>query len=65
MLRHLLQPQAMTYISSHPEGFYKKVFLKVSQNSQEKKLCRTLFHATLIKTRLWHKWFSVNFAKLV
>ena len=26
MLRHLLQPLAMTYISSHPEVFYKKCF---------------------------------------
>ena len=35
MLRHLLQPHVMTYISSHPEVFYKKSVLKVSLNSQE------------------------------
>ena len=35
MLRDLSQPYAMTYISSHQKVFYKKVFLKVSQNSQE------------------------------
>ena len=29
------QTHAMTYTSSHPEVFYKKVFLKNSQNSQE------------------------------
>ena len=34
-IRHLLQLYAMTYISSHPQVFHKKVFLKVSQNSQE------------------------------
>ena len=35
MLRHLLQPDTMTYISSHPEVFYKIVFSKVPQNLQE------------------------------
>ena len=35
MLRHLLQPDTMTYISSHAEVFYKIVFSKVPQNSQE------------------------------
>ena len=29
MLRHLSKSYAMTYISSHPEVFYKKMFLKV------------------------------------
>ena len=29
------QPHTMTYISSHQEVFYKKVFLKFLQNSQE------------------------------
>ena len=35
MLRHLSQPHATTYISSHTEVFYKKVFLKILQKLQE------------------------------
>ena len=50
----------------------KKVFLKTSQNSQGGKLlCQRLFlnkvsglrPATLLKKRLWHRCFPVNFAK--
>ena len=43
MLRHLLQSHAMIYISSHSEVFYKKVFLKVSQNSQENSCAEFFF----------------------
>ena len=50
----------------------KKVFLKISQNSQEKHLCQWLFFnkvaglgpATLLKKSLWHRC-SVNFAKFL
>ena len=49
----------------------KKVFLKFSQNSQEKNLRRSLFLnkiaglrlLILLKKRLWHKCFPVNFVK--
>ena len=35
MLRHLSQPHATSYISSHPEVFYEMMFLEISQNLQE------------------------------
>ena len=51
--------------------FVKKVFLEISQNSQEN-TCASLFLtklqallATLLKKRLWHRCFSVNFAKFL
>ena len=43
MLRHLLQLLNMTYIISYPEVLYKKVFLKVSQNSQKKSCAEVFF----------------------
>ena len=43
MLRHPLQPQGMTYIRVCPEVFYKKVFLKVSQNSRENSRAKVSF----------------------
>ena len=55
--------------SSHPDVFCKKVFLEISQNSQEN-TCASLFFkkvagrpATLLKKRLWHSCFPVNFVK--
>ena len=49
------------------------MFLKISQNSQENNCARVSFFnkvaglrsATLLKKRLWHKRFPVNFAKLL
>ena len=41
----------------------KKVFLKISQNSQENTCARVSFLITLLKKRLWHRCFLVNFAK--
>ena len=50
--------------------FCKKVFLKISQNSQESTHARVSFliklqarPATLLKRRLWHRCFPLNFAK--
>ena len=50
----------------------KKVFLEISQNSQENTCARVSFLiklqaalATLLKNSLWHRCFSVNFAKFV
>ena len=40
----------------------KKVLLKVSQNSQKNTCARV---STLLKKRLWHKCFPVNFAKFL
>ena len=49
----------------------KKVFLEISQNSQ-KNTCASLFFnkvagrpATLLKKRLWHWCFPVNFVKFL
>ena len=39
----------------------KKGVLEISQNSQEK----TCTRVTLLKKRLWHKCFPVNFAKFL
>ena len=50
----------------------KKVFLKISQNSQENTCARVSFliklqapSATLLKKRLWHRCFPVNFVKFL
>ena len=52
--------------------YIKQVFLKISQNSQENICARALFLiklqatlASLLKKRLWHKCFPVNFAKFL
>ena len=48
----------------------KKVFLEISQNSQENTCARVSFliklqAATLLKKRLWHRCFPVNFVKFL
>ena len=51
----------------------KKVFFKISRNSQENTCARVSFFnkvaglrpATLLKKRLWHRCFPVNFAKFL
>ena len=50
----------------------KKMFLKISQNSQENTCARASFliklqatPATLLKAKLWHRCFPVNFAKFL
>ena len=44
----------------------KKLFLEILQNSQEN-TCTVVFLriATLLKKRLWHRCFPVNFVKLL
>ena len=50
-----------------------KMFLEISQNSQENTCARVSFFnkvaglrpATLLKKRLWHRCFAVNFAKFL
>ena len=51
-------------------GSVKKVFLEMSQNSQENTSARASFllslrPPTLLKKRLWHRCFPVNFVKLL
>ena len=50
-----------------PRGvLWKKVFLEISQNSQENTCARVrLRSAYLLKKRLWYRCFSVNFAKFL
>ena len=56
-----------------PEVFYKKGVLKNFAKFTGKHLCQSLFFnkvagirtATLLKKRLWHKYFPVNFAKFL
>ena len=50
----------------------KKVFLEISKNSQENTCPRVSFliklqarPATLLKKRLWHRCFPVNFARFL
>ena len=50
----------------------QKKVLKISQSSQENTCARVFFKwscryrpATLLKTRLWYKYFLVNFAKFL
>ena len=51
----------------------KKVFLEIPQNSQENTCARVSFlikllappPATLLKKRLWHRCFPVNFGKFL
>ena len=42
----------------------EKAFLEISQNSQEN-TCAMLGPATLLKKRLWHRCFPVNFVKFL
>ena len=56
--------------SSRPDVLCKKkVFLEISQNSQESTCARDSFliklQATLLKKSLWHRSFPVNFAKFL
>ena len=59
--------------SNHPEVFCEKGVLGNSTKFKGKHLCQGLFFnkvkglraATLLKKRLWHRCFPVNFAKLL
>ena len=72
MLRHLSQPHAMTYLNSHPEVFYKKVLLKVLQNSQENSCEGISFSCSFNEKRgsgtggllrILRNWFDVKIQK--
>ena len=59
--------------ASLPSWIGLKVFLEILQNSQENTCTRFSFfnkvadlrHATLLKKRLWHRSFPVNFSKFL
>ena len=66
-----LQYCCVLYGSSHPDVFYKKGALRNFAKFTGKHLCQSLFFnkvaglrpATLLKKRLWHRRFPVNFTK--
>ena len=49
------------YLRDIPELFCKKVFLEISQNSQE----NTWVRVSSLKKRLWYRCFPVNFAEFL
>ena len=63
----------ITFKSSRPEVFCKKGVLRNFTKSTGKHLCQSLFFnkvaglkpATLLKKRLWHRFFPVNFTKFL
>ena len=65
----------MTCRSSLPDVFFKKVFIEISQNSSENSCARVSFliklqasvlsPITLLKKRLWHRYFPMNFVKFL
>ena len=50
-----------SYWSSSPEMFCKKGALRIFAKSTAKHLSQSLRPANLLKNRLWHRWFPVNF----
>ena len=60
----------LTFRSSRPEMFCKKGVLRNFTKFTGKHLCQSLFFkslrpATLLKKRLWHRCFPVNFVKFL
>ena len=58
------------YRSSQQRCSMKKVFLEISQNFKRKHLCQSIFFNKvtglgLLKRRLWHRSFHVNFEKFL
>ena len=59
--------------SSHQRHYIKKGVLRISQNSEENTCARASFFnkvtdlrpATLLKKRIWHRHFPVNFVKFL
>ena len=43
----------------------EKVFLEISKNSQQNTCVLELRPATLLKKKLWHRCFPMNFAKFL
>ena len=66
MITHLLVELWNIYSrSSRPEVFCKKGVVRNFTKFIGKHLCQSLTPATLLKKRLWHRCFPVNFAKFL
>ena len=71
--QRFLQGQFFSTEAATRGVLWKKVFLEISQNSQENTCARVSFlikhlclgPATLLKKRLWHRCFFVNFVKFL
>ena len=55
-----LVPEAVAQIR-----FVKKVFIEISQNSQENTCARVSFLIKFLKNRPWHSCFTVSFVKFL
>ena len=55
----------MTTRSSHQECSVRKDVLRNFAKFTGKHLCQVLFIKTLLKKRLWHRCFLMNFAKFL
>ena len=64
MLRYLLQPHATTYVSSHPEMFYKIVFSKVPKNSEESSCAEVSFSGNFNKNESLGLVVSYEFCEI-
>ena len=53
------------YRSSHQRCSIGNMFLDISQNSQENTCARVSRPTILLKKRLWHRCFPVNFVKFL
>ena len=68
-----IQCQIHKLRSSHPEVFFKNGILRNFTKFTGKHLCQSLFFnnvagprpVTLLKKRLWHRCFPVNFVKFL
>ena len=65
-----IKQQYFVFIGVAQTCSVKKVYLEISRNSQENTCTRVSFliklrPATLLKQRLWHGCFSMNFAKFL
>ena len=66
MITHLLVELWNIYSrSSRPEVFCKKGVVRNFTKFIGKHLCQSLTPATLLKKRLWHRCFPVNFIKFL
>ena len=71
--RHKTLYKVLTLQKQPPEVFYRNCCSLKLTNSKGKHLCQSLFctnvaglrPAILFKKRLWHRYFSVNFAKFL